>query len=236
MKSCLFLISTLIPLSLAAALLPRDDFSEYQDTPQDANDTLATADEFIQNGCKEVLFFFARGSMAPGNMGPPESVGPQTANGLKLAFGNDSVGVQGVPYDAWILSNLWIGGASYSGRKNMKKLIENAVRECPKSIIVAGGYSQGAAVTHHAIENLSKEAKHKVAGVVTYGDTRRDDDNGRIPGFPSKKLLILCNKGDWVCEGWILGVRKAHYEYGKRVPEAVAFLTEKIKAVQAARG
>lgn len=93
--------------------------------------------------------------------------------------------------------------------------------------------SQGAAVTHRAIENLDQSVKDKIVGVITYGDTQKKQDDSQIPNFPPEKLLILCNDGDAVCSGLLL-VLPPHLDYEKRVPEAVAFLTDKINAAQAA--
>ncbi|KAJ2895622.1 hypothetical protein MKZ38_006297 [Zalerion maritima] len=38
--------------------------------------------------------------------------------------------------------------------------------------IVVGGYSQGAALTHRAVEGRSSSVKNKVVGAVTFGDTQ----------------------------------------------------------------
>jgi hypothetical protein len=43
--------------------------------------------------------------------------------------------------------------------------------------------------------------KAKIAGVVTYGDTQNQQDNGQIPNFPRDKVLVICNTGDLVCRG-----------------------------------
>jgi cutinase len=65
--------------------------------------------------------------------------------------------------------------------------------------------------------------------VITYGDTQNLQDGGKIPNFPSDKLLIICNPGDAVCAG-TLTILPAHLDYVKRVPAAVSFLTGKLKA------
>jgi len=88
-------------------------------------------------------------------------------------------------------------------------------------------YSQGAAVTHRAIQYLSQYAKSRIIGVVTFGDTQTLQDGGRIIGFPLDKTLIICNVGDVVCTG-TLYVFPIHLDYTKRVPEAVHWLIWKI--------
>jgi cutinase len=111
----------------------------------------------------------------------------------------------------------------------MTNLFNQGVQRCPNSVIVAGGYSQGAAVTHAAIKNLSSAVKNKIVGVVTFGDTRNQQDGGQIPGYPRDRTLIICNPGDLVCSGTLI-IAAPHLAYGPRVPEAVTFLTSRIRA------
>jgi cutinase len=56
----------------------------------------------------------------------------------------------------------------------MQDVLNDMASECPDSVIVTGGYSQGAAVNHRAIEELSQSVKDQIAGVVTYGDTQNE--------------------------------------------------------------
>jgi len=93
-------------------------------------------------------------------------------------------------------------------------------------------FSQGAALTHRAIEDRSQAVKDKIAGVVTYGDTQNAQDNGQIPNFPRDKVKVICNPGDLVCVG-TLTVLTPHLLYTGRVDEAVDFLVEKITAAGA---
>lgn len=92
--------------------------------------------------------------------------------------------------------------------------------------------SQGAALTHRAVEDRSQTVKDKIAGVVTYGDTQNLQDGGQIPGFPPEKTLIICNVGDLVCTG-SLTIAAPHLLYTGRVDEAVNFLTARIRAAGA---
>ena len=55
----------------------------------------------------------------------------------------------------------------------MQTTINAMASQCPDSIIVTGGYSQGSAVNHRAIEELSASVKDRIAGVVLYGDTQK---------------------------------------------------------------
>lgn len=105
-------------------------------------------------------------------------------------------------------------------------------QKCPDSVIVTGGYSQGAAVNHRAIEELDAKVKEQIAGVVLYGDTQKQQDGDQIPNFPANKVKIICQTGDMVCLGTLV-VLPAHLTYTARVDEAVEFLTQQIKAAQA---
>jgi cutinase len=104
--------------------------------------------------------------------------------------------------------------------------------KCPNSVIVAGGYSQGAAVNHRAIEDLPANVQDQIAGVVLYGDTQKKQDNEQIPNFPREKVQIICQLGDAVCNG-VLTVLPAHLTYGVRADEGVEFLTTQIRSAQA---
>lgn len=186
-----------------------------------------TANEYTRSGCKDVIFFFARGSTEVGNMG--STVGPPTGEGLKQAFGGNRVAVEGIDYPALLSTNVLPGGADPNGIREMRDLFVDAAAKCPTSVLVGGGYSQGAALTHRAIENLPQTVKDKIVGVITYGDTQNTQDRGQIPNFPPGKVLVICNPGDAVCLG-TLTILPAHLDYVRRVPEAVSFLTGKIRA------
>ena len=85
---------------------------------------------------------------------------------------------------------------------------------------------------HRAVENLPESIKNKIAGVVTYGDTQNLQDGGQIRNFPKDKVLVICNVGDLVCQG-TLTILAPHLDYVRRVPEAVAFLTRKVRGAGA---
>lgn len=130
----------------------------------------SSASEFTDGGCRDVIMIFARGSGEVGNLGVV--VGPPTGNGLKDRFGADRVAVQGVPYAALISTNALPGGTDSRSIAAMKDLIEQAASQCPDSQLVVGGYSQGAAVTHRAVEDLPQATKDKIAAAFMYGDTQ----------------------------------------------------------------
>ena len=97
------------------------------------------------------------------------------------------------------------------------------------SISIADLRSQGAALCHRAIENLSSTIKDRIDGVVTFGDTQNQQDGGRIPNFPPEKLKIFCAPGDLVCDGTLV-ITAAHLSYGANAPAAAAFLEARINA------
>lgn len=156
-------------------------------------------------------------------------VGPPTASRLKQEFGSDRVAIQGIDYPALLSTNFLPGGADPNGISEMRNLLIQAANDCPDSSILAGGYSQGAALTHRAIENLPANVKDAIDGVVTFGDTQNQQDGGQIPNFPGEKVRIFCNAGDLVCDG-TLTITPAHLTYGLDADAAAAFLAARARA------
>ncbi|OAK97970.1 cutinase-domain-containing protein [Phaeosphaeriaceae sp. SRC1lsM3a] len=186
--------------------------------------TGTSSNEFSRGGCRDILFAWARGSTEIGNMGT--IVGPPTSDGLKRNFGRDA------DYAALISTNVLPGGTDGRSERLMSTTLTDMASQCPDSVIVAGGYSQGAAVNHRAIEDLPTNVQDQIAGVVLYGDTQKRQDNDQIPNFPKEKVQIICQPGDAVCNG-VLTVLPPHLTYGVRADEGVEFLTQQIRGAQA---
>lgn len=143
--------------------------------------------------------------------------------------------VEGVPYAASLLTNLGMGGADPKGVEAATSLFNSVHTKCPKSAIVAGGYSQGAAVMHRSIEKLSKAVQDHIAGVTLFGDTQNKQDKGKINKFPKEKVKVFCNKDDGVCDGH-LNVNAGHMSYTSDMNAAAEFLAERIKIWKSSHG
>ncbi|KAI1100040.1 carbohydrate esterase family 5 protein [Jackrogersella minutella] len=187
--------------------------------------TGTTANEFLEGGCRDVIFIFARGSTQDGNIG--DDPGPQTVDQLKAALGASIVAAQGVDYPALLIDNLRDGGCDPEDADNMRALITQAATQCPSSKIVVSGYSQGAALVHRSVESASASVKDRIYAAVTYGDTQKEQDGSQIPNFDPSKTLILCHDGDKVCEGSLI-VTDPHHDYYDLAPNAVDFIVSKV--------
>lgn len=110
----------------------------------------------------------------------------------------------GGPYDATLLANTLPLGTTSAAIGEARRLFNLANSKCPDTTVVAGGYSQGAAVMHGAIPGLSSAVRDQIAGVVLYGDTRNLQTGGSISNYPDNRLNIICLPGDPVCSGTLI--------------------------------
>ncbi|KAF2416262.1 cutinase [Tothia fuscella] len=177
--------------------------------------------------CKSAIFFFARGSTELGNVGA--IIGPGVFSALKMMYSD--IAIQGVEYGAGLMTNMMPGGAEPAGIAKAKELFNAAASACPNSMLVGGGYSQGAALMHRAIESLPQATKDKIVAVVLYGDTQNLQDGGKIKNFPKEKVKVFCNMSDGVCGGMLL-VNIGHLSYTTDYANGAKFVSEKLKAAK----
>ncbi|KAJ1325455.1 cutinase [Microdochium nivale] len=180
--------------------------------------------EYNTGGCRPYIFFFARGSTEPGNVG--DNPGPQVIDAVKALLGSANVAGQGVPYSASLLGNLNAGGVPANEARAFAQQITAAATACPNAGIFVSGYSQGAALVHRGVEQLSTAVKAKVRAAVTFGDTQKKQDGGRIPSFDTSKTLIICHTGDRVCDGTLI-ITSAHSNYADSADAAARFIASK---------
>ncbi|KAG6116150.1 hypothetical protein E4U14_000460 [Claviceps sp. LM454 group G7] len=183
--------------------------------------------------CPKAIFIFARGSTEPGNMGA--SVGPTVANTLTNQLGQGQVWIQGVggPYTAGLPENAMPAGSSPAAIAEMDRLFTLAHTKCPTSSILAGGYSQGAALAAAAVSNASPEIRNQIVATVLFGYTKNLQNGGKIPNYPADRVKVFCNPGDMVCTGSLV-ITPAHLNYipqaGSAAPQ---FLESKVTTVPA---
>ncbi|KAI0908044.1 carbohydrate esterase family 5 protein [Ustulina deusta] len=232
MKAALLLSTALIGLSSAVPMtldLSDEMIAKLKSGKSsdvfEVSETGTTSNEFLEGGCRDVIFLYARGSNQDGNIGG--SPGPQTIDQLKAQLGADVVAAQGLDYPANLLDNLRSQGCDPDDAADFGDLITKAATDCPSSKLVLAGYSQGAALVHAAAKLLTAAVASKVAAAVTYGDTRKKQDGGVIPNINAARSLILCHDGDLVCEGTLI-VTDAHYDYDDLAPTAVSFIASKV--------
>jgi cutinase len=84
-------------------------------------------------------------------------------------------------------------------------------------------------VTHGAIGQLSASVIARIVGVTLFGDTRYQQEGGKIAGYPTSETKIYCAVGDLVCDG-TLTITAAHLSYGSDAADATSFLVNRINA------
>ncbi|RKK94978.1 Cutinase [Fusarium oxysporum] len=163
---------------------------------------------------------------------PPGTLGPRVASVLESNYGSNGVWIQGVggAYRATLGDNALPRGTSSAAIREMIGLFNLANSKCPSAKIVAGGYSQGAALAAASIEDLSTAVRNKVVGTVLFGYTKNLQNLGRIPNYPRERTLVFCNIGDLVCTGSLI-VAAPHLAYQSDASgPAPQFLIQRVAA------
>jgi len=161
-------------------------------------------------------------------------IGNYLTNPLKKGLRND-IAVQGVKYSAGILTNIGPGMADPKGVAEAQRLFKLAATKCPNTVITGGGYSQGAAIMHRAIEKLPEDVKARIAAIILYGDTQYPVDGPRIKGFPPEKVKTICKPDDGVCKGMIT-VSAGHLSYSKKAAEGAQWVVQRVKSFKKGGG
>ncbi|KAH7120312.1 cutinase 3 [Dactylonectria estremocensis] len=222
-----------LPILLAASVsalpasIPNDNIEARQfggsSTRNDLTDGSSAS-------CAGVIFIYARGSTETGNLG---TLGPRIASKLEAEYGSDGVWIQGVggAYRATIGDNALPRGTSTAAIAEMIGLFEEANTKCPDATLIAGGYSQGAALAAASITDVDSSIRDKIAGTVLFGYTKNLQNGGEIPSYPADRTKVFCNVGDLVCTGSLI-VAAPHLAYQSDASGAAPeFLIQQVAAV-----
>ncbi|MFN6549399.1 cutinase family protein [Mycolicibacterium septicum] len=186
--------------------------------------------------CPDVEVVFARGTYEPPGVGGP---GQSFVDALRARAGERSVEVYPVNYQASgnFGDRIEFARTVVDGIRNATDHVKATAKDCPKTKMVLGGYSQGAAVAGYATaatvpdgippeykqyipEPMAPEIADHVVSVVLLGTP--SDEFMRDIGAPAMvigprykdKTIELCEPGDTICDGTPAGVPNfAHTAY-----------------------
>jgi cutinase len=187
-------------------------------------------------GCPDVEAVFARGTGEPPGVG---GIGEPFVDSLRSAIGGKSLDVYPVNYEASsnFSDRIEFAQSVVDGIKDAGSHIEATAANCPKTRIVLGGYSQGAAVagfvTSASIpagvpaeyvaflpKPMPPEIANHVAAVTLFGKPSAAWlENYGAPAIVIGPLYApktddLCAPGDTICNGDAGGAPSfAHAEY-----------------------
>lgn len=173
--------------------------------------------------CPDVEVVFARGTTEPPGIG---RIGQSFVDTLRSHVGGKSVGVYPVNYPATTDFPTAADGISDAGNH-----VEQMAANCPRTKMVLGGYSQGAAVmgfvtesavpdgVHlvQALQPMPAEVANHVAAVALFGKPSSqfmsiiNEPPVTIGPLYAAKTLELCVPGDPVCSDG--GNPAAHRQY-----------------------
>jgi cutinase len=174
--------------------------------------------------CPDVQVVFARGTTEPPGLG---SVGRPFVEDLRARVAPRTVEATPVDYPA---SNDF-AVSTPAGIDAARSVIESTAASCPKTKMVLGGYSQGAAVIEGAT-NAAPQLASRVAATALFG-APRTGFSAMLAGGPLPELapqyvansIDQCAEGDpicWVGGGFDVGAHGSYVQSGK-VTQAADF-------------
>ncbi|MGV0810539.1 cutinase family protein [Mycolicibacterium boenickei] len=153
--------------------------------------------------CPDIEVVFARGTDEPAGIG---NVGKAFVDTLKPMVKGSTVGTYAVQYPA-----SWDFMKAAAGATDMSKRVQATAARCPKTKIVMGGYSQGAAVVDVVATSpvaglgytapLPAAVVPRVASVVVFGNpsARLGQPLTRMSPDFGARTADLCNTNDPIC-------------------------------------
>ena len=167
------------------------------------------------DGCPDTEVVFARGTGEPVGPGGP---GQAFFDSLTAQLPGKTVNLYPVDYPS---TNDYVNSA-HAGADDAVAHVQGTAANCPKTKIVLGGYSQGAAVMDMTSHRLSPQVANRVAAVALFGNPQssyaKSLSDSQIPAIDpgySPKAIEICLPNDNICaEG---GSIIAHLGY---VPDA----------------
>jgi hypothetical protein len=130
--------------------------------------------------CEDAYLIFTRGTFEPGstaNLGM--MVGIPLVSAIRYGITGKTFGSIGVDYNNNVAG--YLAGGDAAGGKKMAQMITDKVSQCPNTKIIAGGYSQGAQVTHNALATLSYNVASHIAAVVSFEQVIDPDKKADCP-------------------------------------------------------
>jgi cutinase len=186
--------------------------------------------------CHDAEVVFARGTDEPRGMG---RVGDTFVDSLRQQTGGMNIGTYGVNYAA---SKLQLHDGD--GANDVINHVKSTVSSCPNTMIVLGGYSQGASVMDIVAgvpigginwgSPMPPDLAKNVVAVVTFGDVA-DRAGGSLPTQSvmfGSRAIDLCNPNDPICHAGPGNEWSGHTEGYIPVytTQAAAFVASKLLA------
>lgn len=180
--------------------------------------------------CPDVQVVFARGTTEPPGLG---SVGRPFVDDLRTRVAPRTVDVTAVDYPA---SNDF-AVSTPAGIDAARSVIESTAANCPKTKMVLGGYSQGAAVIEGATGAAAPQVAGHVAATALFGAPHTGFAS-MLAGGPLPELapqyvansIDQCAPGDpicWVDGGLDVGAHGSYVQSGK-VTQAADFAASRL--------
>ena len=153
--------------------------------------------------CPDIEVVFARGTDEPAGIG---NVGKAFVDTLRPMVKGSTIGTYAVQYPA-----SWDFMKAAAGATDMSKRVQATAARCPKTKIVMGGYSQGAAVVDVVATSpvaglgysapLPAAVVPRVASVVVFGNpsARLGQPLTRMSPDFGARTADLCNTNDPIC-------------------------------------
>ncbi|EGZ11727.1 hypothetical protein PHYSODRAFT_336229 [Phytophthora sojae] len=163
---------------------------------------LANPTNFVYPECSDVHVVFARGSGELPGLG---TAGQPLVSALSSNLGGMSVSSYAVNYLA-AYDQLSAG----PGATDMTNHVVSVAQECPSTVFVLGGYSQGASVTDISIgiktmlgsgASIPEDLAPRIKAIVTFGNPLKlfGQTIASSSSTYGPKAIEFCNQGDPVC-------------------------------------